>query len=55
MNRGLLVKSAREAAAATAILAGALLAVETILAYVLPTFWDDMSSQMLQLARYAKS
>ena len=49
MNRGLLVKSAREAAAATAILAGAFLAVETILAYVLPTFWDEMSSQMLQL------
>ncbi|MHC4414130.1 MAG: ABC transporter permease subunit [Planctomycetota bacterium] len=49
MNRGLLVKSMREAAAATAILSGALLFVEAILASVLPILWEEFSSQLLQI------
>jgi ABC-2 type transport system permease protein len=48
VNRGLLVKSVREAFAATAILSGALLAIEAILAAVLPMLWEQFSSQLLQ-------
>ena len=49
MNRGLLIKSMREAAAATAILCVALLLIEVILASILPTLWNDFSSVLFQI------
>ncbi|MHC5008366.1 MAG: hypothetical protein ACYTGF_13520 [Planctomycetota bacterium] len=49
MNRGLLIKSMREAAAATAILCVALLLIEVILASVLPTMWNEFSGMLLQI------
>ena len=49
MNRGLLIKSSREGMGVLLILAPALMIVEGILSYVLPTFLDDFSSQLLQV------
>ena len=49
MNRGLLVKSMREAAVATAILSIALMVFEALLTLVLPTLMENFSSQLLQL------
>jgi ABC-type transport system involved in multi-copper enzyme maturation permease subunit len=49
VNRGLLLKSMRETAVATAILSAALLAIETILAAILPTLWNEFSGMLLQL------
>lgn len=47
--RGLLAKSAREAAVAVMILSAALLAVEVVFGIVLPTVHEDISAQILQL------
>jgi ABC-type transport system involved in multi-copper enzyme maturation permease subunit len=49
VNRGLLVKSMREAAVVTAILSGALLFIEVILASILPTLWNEFSGMLLQI------
>ncbi len=49
MIRGLLLKSLLESWVTTAILAGALMGIEAILAYVLPTFVQQFSPQLLQL------
>lgn len=49
MNRGLLIKSLREVWIATMLFALALMAIEAILAYVLPTFADQFSTVFLQL------
>jgi ABC-type transport system involved in multi-copper enzyme maturation permease subunit len=49
VNRGLLIKSIREATVVTAILAGALMLVEVILAAVLPMLWAEFSGQLLQI------
>jgi ABC-type transport system involved in multi-copper enzyme maturation permease subunit len=49
VNRGLLIKSMREAAAATAILCVALLLIEVILASILPTLWNEFSGMLLQI------
>lgn len=46
---GLLAKSGREGRAIVLILGPALLVVETILSYVLPTFLDEFSAQLLQV------
>ena len=49
MNRGLLLKSFVDARAVTVLLATALLLVEAVLSYVLPTIMVDFSSQILQV------
>jgi ABC-type transport system involved in multi-copper enzyme maturation permease subunit len=49
INRGLLLKAARELWPATLLFAAALLLVETVLAYVLPTFQAQFSAQWTQL------
>ena len=49
MNRGLLLKSLREAWIATVLFALALMVIEAIFAYVLPTFADQFSTVLLQL------
>ena len=41
MNRGLLIKSLREAWIATMLFALALMGIEAMLAYVMPTFFDE--------------
>ncbi|MCH8152666.1 MAG: ABC transporter permease subunit [Planctomycetes bacterium] len=49
MNRGLLIKSLREVWIATMLFALALMVLEAIFAYVLPTFADQFSTFLLQL------
>ncbi len=49
MNRGLILKSLREAWVATLLLSLALMAISAILAYVLPTFADQFSTVFPQL------
>lgn len=49
MNRGLLLKSAREAAVQTALLSVALLVIEAIFSYVLPTYLQEFSGQLLRI------
>ncbi len=49
MNRGLLIKSLREVWIATVLFAFALMVLEAIFAYVLPTFADQFSTVLLQL------
>lgn len=49
MNRGLLIKSLREVWIATVLFALALMVLEAIFAYVLPTFADQFSTVLLQL------
>lgn len=49
MNRGLLLKSVRDATAVTVLLSAALLLIETVLSYVLPTVMADFSDTLLQL------
>lgn len=49
MNRGLFNKALRELWPATALFGVALLAIEAILAYVLPTFAKDFSAQFLEM------
>ncbi len=49
MNRGLLIKSLREAWIATVLFALALMVVEGVLAYVLPTFYDDFTDHLFQV------
>ncbi|MHC4429733.1 MAG: ABC transporter permease subunit [Planctomycetota bacterium] len=49
MNPGILLRSVREAWLPAAVLAVALVIIEAILAYVLPTFLEGFSSQLLQL------
>ncbi len=49
MNRGLLIKSLREAWIATVLFSLALMVLEAIFAYVLPTFADQFSTVLLQL------
>ena len=54
MNRGLLIKALREVWPVTALLGGAMLLFEAILAYVLPTFAQQFSAQWLQM-KFAQS
>ena len=54
MNRGVIVKAARETWAATLLLGLGLLFVEAILSYVLPTFQEQFSATFLQL-RFVQS
>ena len=49
MNRGLVMKATREVGRTTLLFGGALLLVETLLAYVLPTFQEDLMSTWLQV------
>ncbi len=49
MNRGILLKSAREVLPVTLLLGAILMAIEAVLAYVLPTFSRQCSSQMLRV------
>ncbi len=49
MNRGVMIKAFRELWATTLLLGLIVLAVETVLAYVLPTFQKEFSEQILQL------
>ncbi len=49
MNRGIILKAVHESAGVTALLAAALMLVEAILAYVLPTFVEGLSGTLLQL------
>ena len=49
MNRGILLKSAREILPVTLLLGALLLAMQAALAYVLPTFSAQFSSQMLRV------
>ncbi len=49
MNRGLLIKSVREAGIVVLILATALTLVEVLLSYVLPTAVGDFSATLLQI------
>ena len=49
MSAGALLRSLRDAWATGATLAVALLVVETILAYVFPTYFRDFSAALLQL------
>ena len=49
MNRGLLVKSVRDSASVTVLLAMALLLAEGLLGYVLPTVMSQFSDQLLQV------
>ncbi len=49
MNRGLLLKSLREVWIISALFGLALMTVETLLAYVLPTFADQLSTVWLDL------
>ena len=49
MNRGALFRSLRDAWPIGALLAVALLVIETVLAYVFPTYFQDFSVQFLQL------
>ena len=49
MNRGIMLKSARELLGITLLLGVLLLAMEAILAYVLPTFSRQFSMQMLRV------
>jgi ABC-type transport system involved in multi-copper enzyme maturation permease subunit len=49
MNRGLLAKSIREATLVTVMLSAALMLIEGILSFVLPTVMQDFSATLLQL------
>jgi ABC-2 type transport system permease protein len=49
MNRGILLKSAREVLPVTLLLGGLLMLMQGVLAYVLPTFSAQFSSQMLRV------
>jgi ABC-2 type transport system permease protein len=49
MNRGLLLKAMRETWPATALLAAAMAGVEAILAFALPTVFDQLSAQLMTL------
>ncbi len=49
MNRGLLIKSLREAWLATLLLGLAVAGFEAFLAYVIPTFFEDLFGQMVNL------
>ncbi|MEE8458228.1 MAG: ABC transporter permease subunit [Phycisphaerales bacterium] len=49
MNRGLLAKSIHEAWLVTVLLSAALMLIEGILSYVLPTVMQDFSATLLQL------
>ena len=49
INRGILLKSAREVLPITLLLGGLLMLVQAVLAYVLPTFSAQFSSQMLRV------
>jgi ABC-2 type transport system permease protein len=49
MNRGVLLKSAREILPVTLLLGALLLVMQAVLAYVLPTFSAQFSSQMLRV------
>ena len=49
MNRGLMLKAAYEIAPATLICGGLLLAVETLLAYVIPGLQGEYSEAMLKV------
>lgn len=49
MNRGILLKAVRELWPATVLLSFALLIAQAILAYVLPTFQREITSQMFRI------
>lgn len=46
MNRGLLIKSIREVWLTTALVGLALAGFEALLAYIIPTFYEDLTSQL---------
>jgi ABC-type transport system involved in multi-copper enzyme maturation permease subunit len=50
MNRGIVLKAAREVLPVTLLLGVILMGVEAVLAYVLPTFSRQLSTQLLQVA-----